>query len=323
MFAFIWFGCVVYSLVGFIKPIWPYRSRRQVLFAGLPVLFIAMVILATVAPSPTSKTTASARDGRSDEVAEQPSESLQAQAEPQAQAKPQTAAAPLSTIAGLTHHHDGRDRRVTYHQPIIRRLERSEVEVGLWTLSADHSDIICFEDGNNAVFFTDADKVYAANGKARQFLDFEDGDGMVNSDDELVQIHGPDRAKHNELISKVIEIGLDLCGQKSMAEISAAVEAASEESVPTEIPQASSAEAAFLHTAFAIRGAELCGLKLEPIAVLHYLQTVGVELEQYEARMDGYLALVSAMIGERPDADFCPLLVWGKFGPDGLGLVSE
>ena len=103
-------------------------------------------------------------------------------------------------------------------------LNRSDFSADVWTIEPDQTTVICWADGNNAVFFTINDHFYAANGKARQFVRFKDGDGMFTPAGKLIAVEEPPAGEHLRLLHEIIQTGLKLCGEKSIEEIAEAAE---------------------------------------------------------------------------------------------------
>ena len=128
-------------------------------------------------------------------------------------------------------------------------------------------------------------------------------------------------AKHTTRSSaSLIQIGLDLCGQKNLDEIADAVGKAAEGSGR---PRSDRLEAAFIDAAFAIKGAERCRLNLDAEAIVDHLQAQGAKLSTIKTVLEPYLALTASVVSERSKAEFCLLLIESRFGPGGLGFVSE
>jgi hypothetical protein len=177
--------------------------------------------------------------------------------------------------------------------------------------------VLCFEDGNNAVFFTIGGEFYAANGKARQFVDFAGGDGVLLESGKLLQVKELEAGLHAEVRQVAIDTGLKLCGQKSLEEIAQAVDAAAEK--PAMTPQ----QAAMLATALAIRGAELCRFKLDEVAVVDHLQANDIDLDTYKAEIPVYSLVVTKMFNDVGEKDFCHTVLLPRIGPDGKKFVSE
>ncbi|MBO6538864.1 MAG: hypothetical protein JJ969_05620 [Rhizobiaceae bacterium] len=315
-----WVAYVAYVLVGFIKPLRPFRTRWQVLFAGVPSILLATflvgVIAAGIDPDIRGEMAPSPRAA----PAQAEIKSAGAEAtETEPQLEP-VATQPRFDPVAVTHYHDVLKKQVTYRSSKLQRVARGAANDDVWSLADDHTDVICFEDGNNAVFFTDDGNIYAANGKARQFLNPETGDGMIGADDSLVPVLEPDRGTHHKIIGALIEAGLNLCRQKNLGEIADAVTEAVEGSPAA---QADAKDAAFLKAAFAIKGAERCRVKLDAAAMVEYLQAAGIEISDYETRMGTYLIIMGGVVGERPKSEFCPMLLESSVGPAGLGFVSK
>jgi hypothetical protein len=220
-------------------------------------------------------------------------------------------------VAGLTHHHDGVGKQVTYRSPASVSLTKADVPKAAWTIDDADTTVLCFEDGNNAVFFNIDGEFYAANGKARQFVDFADGDGILLESGELRQVRELEGGLHAELRQIVIDTGLKLCGQKSMDDIAQNVVAASEK--PAMTPK----QATLLQAAIGIRGAELCRFKLDEVAVVDYLQANDIDLETFNSEMPVYNVIVGKMFVDVGEQEFCRNVLLPRFGPDGMKFVSE
>lgn len=220
-------------------------------------------------------------------------------------------------IVALTHYHDGMRQQVTYLKPMTAILTSSDVPDGIWTLDERQTTVLCFQDGNNAVFFTIAGEIYAANGKARQFVDFASGDGVVLETGELRQIQELEPGLHSGLRQIVIERGLTLCGQKSLDAASEAVTAGAENS------DMSVHQAAMLTTALAVRGAELCRFQLDEVAVVDYLQANQIDFGTFNSEISAYGLVVMKMFSDVGEQEFCHTILLPKFGPEGRKFVTR
>ena len=220
-------------------------------------------------------------------------------------------------IVALTHHHDGLGKQVTYRAPLTAILTEADVPAGAWTIPDKQTTVLCFRDGNNAVIFTIGGEFYAANGKARQFVDFAGGDGVLLESGRLVEVRELEAGLHPDLRQAAIDTGLKLCGQKSLEATSEAVEAAAEK------PGMTPHQAAMLEAALAIRGAELCRFKLDEVAVVDHLQASDIDLDTYKAEIPVYSLVVTKMFSDVGEKDFCHTVLLPRFGPDGRKFVSE
>jgi hypothetical protein len=229
-------------------------------------------------------------------------------------------------VIGLTHVNQALGERVNYLQPRIPQMTKEDVSDGAWTIADPSTEVICFADGNNAVFLTVGGRVFAANGKARQFIRHEDGDGILFPLGEVIKVHELEPRTHVELVSAVIDAGLGLCGQKSVDDISGAATAAVADSTasPTELGQETPEQAdVLLNVALAVRGAELCGYGFDPVAVVDYMVEHDVDQDTYAAKAEPYLLLADGILRGSGDLAFCQRSFLPKFGPDGLRFVSE
>lgn len=99
--------------------------------------------------------------------------------------------------------------RVNYLQPRIHQITKEDVTEGAWTITDPSTEVICFADGNNAVFFTVGGRVFAANGKARQFVRHEDGDGILFPLGEVIKVHEVEPGTHVDLVAAKTAAVLD------------------------------------------------------------------------------------------------------------------
>lgn len=324
----VWTGFAYLVLIGLIRPIRPFRSRTQAGLIGLPALLAVPLILASLAAPPRppagvnepsaaalAQTSEPAQGGEDVGEIQQISETAPKATE--------TSAASMHEvqfeIAALTHMNTALNRRVTYREPLAQKLEQSELKAGAWTIEQPYTNVICFNDGNNAIFFIIDGRFYAANGKARQFVRFEDGDGIVLASGELRAVEEIEPGKHADVLSAVRQVGLELCGQKSVDEISEAVVTAVE---PVKA-QPVSREDALMKAALAIKGAEICRYSFDPVPVVDYLEVNGVDKETYAAEIDTYLALAKGIFDDADGPTFCQQKLLPEFGPDGLKFMSE
>lgn len=225
------------------------------------------------------------------------------------------------TLVGLTHHNDGIDRRLTYRDPKVLRLTRDDVASGKWTIAEDSIDVFCFADGNNAVLAAISGRIHATNGKARQFTAFKDGDGVLVDDGELLQVHEPFDAPI-ALIDAARTAGLDLCGQKSIDQISEAANAAVEEPAEPEDPEQRKT-VALSHIALAILGAELCRYQVEHGVIAMHAALAGLNPSKLADVIREPLLAAGVVLSSGPPAEICRDVVWAQYGSDGLGFVSR
>ncbi len=169
------------------------------------------------------------------------------------------------------------------------------------------------------MIFTIDGALYAANGKARQFVRFKDGDGVMFDDGILRQVRELRPGSYLRLVNHVIKVGLALCGQKSLDEISDAVQVASEDAKPKadEPPKV----VAMTHIAMAMRGAEVCGYEIDFAAIAAYARQNGVSREEIVTSLGPYVDLANEVIGEGGKA-FCEERLYPKYGPDGFQFLS-
>lgn len=227
-------------------------------------------------------------------------------------------------VVGLTHINQALGERVTYRELRSQMLFRLDVPQGAWSIPETWTEVICFADGNNAVFFTLGDRFIAANGKARQFVRHDEGDGIMLANDEVARVEELAAGTHVELIHAVIEEGRALCGQKSLDEISEAViEGAEPSSAASSPPDASSDEDAVLNAALAIIGADICGYEFDAVAMGHYLIDNGFDSETFAAQAQPYFVLANGILSATGDTKFCEKDFLPKFGPTGLAVVSK
>ncbi|MCO5084395.1 MAG: hypothetical protein M9955_22400 [Rhizobiaceae bacterium] len=324
---------LLYLLVSLIRPLPPFRKRLHVLLLGIPGGVFAILVMMVIAglttktnqlaTEPTGTSESVVSDGANAEapsVAAATDEQDGSKQEIVATAEEQAANTERQdfAISALTHHNKAMGKRVTYRDPRTARIERSEFSKDDWTINADHADVICFADGNNAVFLAMNGAIVAANGKARQFVDHADGDGIVLKDGTLQPVLEPDLEKNARLLNQAIRVGLELCGQKDLDEITRAAKEAAE---PAD-GEPQSKDALYLDAALVMVGAKICGYKLDAVALVDHLQANGIDQADFRAEITSYLGLAEGVL-KAGDQSFCEEELLPKFGKDGFGFVSE
>lgn len=326
---------LLYLLVSLIRPLPPFRKRLHVLLLGIPGGLFAILVMMVIAgltmktnQLATEPTEASEKvvadgggEGTPSEVTATENQDISGQ-EIATATQPEEQAANTErqefAISALTHHNKGMGKRLTYRDPRTVRIERSEFSKDDWSITADHADVICFADGNNAVFLAMDGAIVAANGKARQFIDYADGDGIVLKDGTLQSVLEPDLEKHARLLNQAIQVGLELCGQKDLDEITKAAKEAAE---PAD-GEPQSKDALYLDAALVMVGAKICGYKLDAVALVDHLQANGIDQADFKADITPYLGLAEGIL-KAGDKSFCKDQLLPKFGKDGFGFVSE
>jgi len=327
--AFIWaflicLGAAAYIIVSVVQPLWPLKSRRPLIRLAIGLIVMGPLALAlTAPPSPTGPTveeTTAAIGAVSTSTPIDAAAPAAASVVQVADKGSPTESPSNLEIAGLTHHNKAMGKKLTYRQPLMERINKDDLPADDWTIKEDHTDVICFADGNNAVFFTIGDRIYAANGKARQFVRHEDGDGVVLKDGTVVPVYEVDRSAHGALAAKAIDIGLDLCGQKSLDEIAQAAE----DAVNSDDAEATTEarEDALIDAALAIIGAEKCGYQLDPVPVVDFLQSKGISNNDFKAEFPQFATAAKVLLSSA-DKSFCEKKILPKFGPEGMGFVSR
>ncbi|AMS40147.1 hypothetical protein [Aminobacter aminovorans] len=330
-----WLFAFMLVIASLFRPVPPFRSRLQALFLGLPALVFGPFIIAMMlgwAPEPRNPARAQTPASPAPEVAPQPSPAAVAQngdtgssateAQTAVPAEVQVAAQVLKVVA-LTHINRATGKRITYREPRTTVLVKQDVPEGAWTVAEGSLQVLCFADGNNAVFFTMGDRFFAANGKARQFVRHRDGDGIVLENDVVVPVEELERGKHVKLISAVIDAGLDLCAQKSIDEINDAARNASGPSPSATPPTPPLSDEALFNAALAIRGADICGYDFNAAAMVDYLEQHNIDQQRFTAEVEPYLVIANGILSGTRDKTFCRKDFLPKFGPDGLGIVSK
>lgn len=189
----------IYILICLIKPLPPFSSRKQAFVRGFLSLLGGMVFTGIVAAGVLSITALEAK----------------------AQKKPQ-AGPPSLPVRAIIQMREG-GGQIIFRRPKVVRLSKGDVAKGVWSLKQEHLDIICFADGNNALMVHVGDEYYAANGKARQFVDYDKNEGLVSTNNRLIQLHTwPGGMEHLALHTSVIEAGFKLCPRKSLDSVIAA-----------------------------------------------------------------------------------------------------
>lgn len=217
LLVIVWLFGLIFVLASLFRPVPPFRSRTQAFFLGLPGILIGPFVIAIAlgwAPAP--------REGGATVIATAPDP--QSASRPPEDAGPSplattdvvatttttTPAAPSATeIVGLTHINKALGKRVSYREPRTKVLVKQDVPEGAWTIKELSTKVICFADGNNAVFFTIGERFIAANGKARQFVRHKAGDGIVLANDKVAPVEELERGTHIKLVDAVIDAGLD------------------------------------------------------------------------------------------------------------------
>lgn len=327
----VWLFGLIFVLASLFRPVPPFRSRTQAFFLGLPGILIGPFVIAIAlgwAPAHRDQggatVTATAPDPHS---ASRPPEdagpSPLVSTDVVATTTTTTPAAPSAPeIVGLTHINKALGKRVSYREPRTKVLIKQDVPDGAWSIKELSTKVICFVDGNNAVFFTIGERFIAANGKARQFVRGKAGDGIVLANDKVAPVEELERGTHMKLVNAVIEAGLALCGQKSVDEISNAVKEAAEAPSAASQPVASPDDEVLLNAAFAIRGAEICGYDFKAASMVDYLQEHDVDQEAFTTKVEPYLVIANGVLSSG-DKRFCKKEFLPKFGPEGFGFVSE
>jgi hypothetical protein len=312
---------LLYLFISLVYPRKPFLSRGKVFAIGFPMFFLAVIVQALVTSLDEENSVGVA--GPAAAVAEQPAADPGKDPIPEAvpATAPPVAAAPVQALApavvGLTHFHDGLGKQVTYSQPRTSLMKRTDFDADAWTIQSDTAEVLCFADGNNAVFVLLDDAYVAANGKARQFVDHAKGDGIKLADGSLMSVNEPDVAKQGVLISEAAKVGLALCGQKDLDETAAAVrQAAGEGDVSAE------KKAIYLEAAVGMVGAEICGYTFNPAALVGYLTNKGIDLSNLRQDLLPYMVIAKGILegsSKRTcEEDFLP-----KYGQAGLGFVTE
>jgi hypothetical protein len=324
---------LLYLLVSLIRPLPPFRKRLHVLLLGIPgglfAILVMMVIsgltmktnqLATKPTEASEKVVSDGANAEAPSVAAPPEEQDGSKQEIVATAEEQAANTERQefAISALTHHNKAMGKLVTYRDPRAARIERSEFSKDEWTIKADHADVICFADGNNAVFLAMDGAIVAANGKAGQFIDHADGDGIVLKDGTLQPVLEPDLEKNARLLNQAIRVGLELCGQKDLDEITRSAK----EAVEPADGEPQGKDALYLDAALVMVGAKICGYKLDAVALVDHLQANGIDQADFKADIEPYLGLAEGIL-KAGDKSFCKDQLLPKFGKDGFGFVSE
>lgn len=230
----IWLLVSLYTLISFLKPLPPFRTRKRTLVIGVPIVFVFLLLIGIAVDDPSVEPNIKAVTKNMDAPSNN-AVAVVVKDAPKA-SKPIRVTKPDLDIAALTHFHGTIERRVTYKKQRSVRLYRDNYPDTEWTIQSGYFDVICFEDGNNAVI-TGVDGIYyAQNGKAKQFTRFEDGDGMLSDNDKVIQINRTGSPLSGSMHSLAIAKGFEMCPAKSIEEISKAVRAAMED-VPDQNPK--------------------------------------------------------------------------------------
>lgn len=215
---------VSYSLTAVLNPIYPFKTYRQSLPVGVSGLVFVFLICAWYFGPRFANHIFGISTPRS--VAES------TRSAPMLIHSRSREYNPDLGLSSLTHMHGNLNQRVTYSQPLNIRIYKDEVAEDVWTVSSDYIDVVCFADGNNAIITRVGGQYYAQNGKAKQFVRFSDGDGLRAEDGRLIQIQETNSPIAGRLHHAAITAGYEMCPQKSIEEIVAAVRAAAEGGPP-------------------------------------------------------------------------------------------
>ncbi|CAN7526568.1 MULTISPECIES: hypothetical protein [unclassified Aminobacter] len=326
LLVIVWLFGLIFVLASLFRPVPPFRSRTQAFLLGLPGILIAPFVIAIAlgwAPAP--------RDQGGSIIAPEP----QSASRPPEDAGP----SPLATtdvvattttttpptpsapeIVGLTHINKALGKRVSYRKPRTKVLVKQDVPAGAWSLQEPSTKVICFADGNNAVFFTIGERFIAANGKARQFVRHKAGDGIVLANDKVAPIEELERGTHIKLVDAVIDAGLALCAQKSVDEVTKAVRNGPDK--PSHPLATSPEEEALFNAALTIKGGERCRYELSAPRLVDYLEEHGIDHTRFTTEIEPYLATAAGFL-EGSGKSYCKDKLLPKFGPEGLGFLSE
>ncbi|QOF69521.1 hypothetical protein IG197_16795 [Aminobacter sp. SR38] len=327
----VWLFGLIFVLASLIRPVPPFRSRMQALFLGLPGILVGPFVLAIAlgwAPKPRHPDSvpaiATAQEPQS--ASRAPEETGPSPSAPNGAVATTTTTNPggpsAPEIVGLTHINKALGKRVTYSQARTRVLVSQDVPAGAWSIKEVSTKVICFVDGNNAVFFTIGERFIAANGKARQFVRHKAGEGIVLANDKVAPVEELERGTHTKLVDAVIDAGLALCGQKSVDEISNSVEEAAEAPPAAAQPVASRDNEVLLNAALAIRGADICGYDFNAASMVDYLQEHDVDQEAFTTKVEPYLVIANGILSSG-NKRFCKKDFLQKFGPEGFGFIAE
>ncbi|MRX37425.1 hypothetical protein, partial [Aminobacter sp. MDW-2] len=179
LLVIVWLFGLIFVLASLFRPVPPFRSRTQAFFLGLPGILIGPFVIAIAlgwAPAPRDQGGATViAPAPEPQSASRPPEdagpSPRATTDVVATTTTATPAGPSAPeIVGLTHINKALGKRVSYREPRTKVLVKQDVPAGAWSIKELSTNVICFVDGNNAVFFTIGERFIAANSKARQFV---------------------------------------------------------------------------------------------------------------------------------------------------------
>ena len=310
--------------IGLVRP--SHRPTFLKLGFGISALVVALTTAGTAAPyvAPPVPFAASSAASATDispmliQIGDRPGTGAPMHTSPPAGKQASTS----FEIAGLTHFNRGLGKRVTYTDPRSLVLNRSDFSSDVWTIEPDQATMICWADGNSAVFFTFNEHFYAANGKARQFVRFGEGDGILTTDGRLIQVEEPPAGEHLRLVNEIIQAGLKLCGDKSIEEVAKAADKAAEGSDAAPTDSSPPTNEAIINAALAMKGAEVCHYDAQVPAIVAYLVENGVDNDTFQKVVATYLELAASIIGEG-GKEFCEEKLLPKFGPGGFAFVSK
>ncbi|MDR7223722.1 hypothetical protein [Aminobacter aminovorans] len=328
LLVIVWLFGLILVLASLIRPVPPFRSRMQALFLGLPGILIGPFVIAIAlgwAPAPRDQggatVIATAPEPQSASRPEDAGPSPLASTDVVATTTTTTPAAPSAPeIVGLTHINKALGKRVNYREPRTKVLVKQDVPAGAWSLKELSTKVICFVDGNNAVFFTIGERFIAANGKAQQFVRHKAGDGIVLANDKVAPIEELERGTHIKLVDAVIDAGLALCAQKSVDEVTKAVRNGPDK--PSHPLATSPEEEALFNAALTIKGGERCRYELSAPRLVDYLEEHGIDHARFTIEIEPYLATAAGFL-EGSGKSYCKDKLLPKFGPEGLGFLSE
>lgn len=326
LLVIVWLFGLIFVLASLFRPVPPFRSRTQAFFLGLPGILIGPFVIAIAlgwAPAPRDQ--GGSTIAREPQSASRPPEdagpSPRATTDVVATTTTTTPAGPSAPeIVGLTHINKALGKRVSYGEPRTKVLVKQDVPAGAWSLKELSTKVICFADGNNAVFFTIGERFIAANGKARQFVRHKAGDGIVLANDKVAPVEELERGTHMKLVNAVIDAGLALCAQKSVDEVSKAVRNGPD--TPSHPLATSPEEEALFNAALTIKGGERCRYELSAPRLVDYLEEHGIDHARFTTEIEPYLATAAGFL-EGSGKSYCKDKLLPKFGPEGLGFLSE
>ena len=218
-------------------------------------------------------------------------------------------------ITALTHVNKATSRRATYTEPKVSRVKRpARADRQIWPEDVQHIDVICFEDGNNAVVMGVQGKFYAANGKAEQFIRHGDGDGLIVKG-KVEAVHELGSEPYYGLASIARDTGLKQCGQKSVEEIAEAVNEATPRGEDDR-------ETVLAEIAFGLWTGSQCDFQADEPGIAAYLRKTGIDTDNLRADIEPFVLGAAALIG-KPTRSQCRGEVWTKYGRDGIGILTR